>query len=264
VTAFNKGKLERLREVISENLRVQKGSDPVNYISVGTALQDAKAKQNHTVFARRGCGKTLLLHHSARTLGPELKSVYLNCEDFKRHSFPNVLIEILSGIFRELDRNLTGWFGRKKASKKIIKGILEKLDKLQRSADVQDEEIRRKSVAEKTSGIKAGIDVEKLKLGYKETDKDSEEIERSFKLHQDKLKELDLWLPRLKQDIGTFFELATATKGLILQIDDLYHLKRTDQAFVVDYIHRLCKDLPMFFKIATLRHASTLYLVRDD
>lgn len=256
--AASKAKLERLREVISENLRVQKGSDPVDYISVGTALQDAKAKQNHTIFARRGCGKTLLLHHSARTLKSELKSVYLNCEDFKRHSFPNVLIEILSSIFSELDRNLTGWFGRKKASKKIIKGILQKLDQLQGAADLQDEEIRRKSMVEKNLGIEAGLNVEKLHLGYKDGEKDSEEVERSFKIHQDKLKELDLWLPDLKQNIRTFFELANATTGLIVQIDDLYHLKRTDQAFVVDYIHRLCKDLPMFFKIATLRQCVDL------
>ena len=264
MAALNKVKVEQLRGIISENLRVQRGSDPVNYISVGTALQDAKAKQNHTIFARRGCGKTLLLHHSARTLKSELKSIYLNCEDFKRHSFPNVLIEILSSIFKELDKNLSGWFGKKRASKTIIKDILNKLITLQRAADIQDEDIRRKAVKERTSGIEAGLDVEKLRLGYKDTDKDSEEVERSFKIHQDKLQELDLWLPDLKQNIRTFFELTTSTTGLILQIDDLYHLKRTDQAFVVDYIHRLCKDLPMFFKIATLRHASTLYLVRDD
>jgi len=52
-------------------------------------------------------------------------------------------------------------------------------------------------------------------------------------------------------------------KAVFLQIDDLYHLRRTDQAFVVDYIHRLCKDLPIYFKIATLRHASTMYADRD-
>ena len=52
-------------------------------------------------------------------------------------------------------------------------------------------------------------------------------------------------------------------KAIFLQIDDLYHLRRTDQAFVVDYIHRLCKDLPIYFKIATLRHASTMYADRD-
>lgn len=32
---------------------------------------------------------------------------------------------------------------------------------------------------------------------------------------------------------------------------------------MVDYIHRLCKDLPLYFKIATLRHASTLFVDRE-
>src|SRR5688572_26967316 len=131
----NADKLERLRAVITENLRVQRDGEAIAYINVGTALQDACARQNHAIFARRGCGKTLLLHHSSRSLAPAIKSIYLNCEDFKRHSFPNVLIEILVSIFRELDRNLSGWFGKKKRSKDIIRNIIKKLDELQRSAD---------------------------------------------------------------------------------------------------------------------------------
>ena len=258
-----KEELERLREVISENLRVQRGSDPVGYISVGTALQDAKARQNHTIFARRGCGKTLLLHHSARELPLNIKSIYLNCEDFKRHSFPNVLIEILLSLFGELDRNLTGWFGRSRASKKIIKEILIKLEELQRSADLREEAVRKKVYTQKNLSMDVGIDVDKFKLGIKDQEKDGEEIERSFRLHLDKLQELDRWLPDLKKNIRQFFEHSKSTSSIILQIDDLYHLKRTDQAFVVDYIHRLCKDLPLFFKLATLRHVSTLYLERD-
>ena len=31
----------------------------------------------------------------------------------------------------------------------------------------------------------------------------------------------------------------------------------------MDYLHRLCKDLPLYFKVATLRHSSTLYADRD-
>lgn len=72
-----------------------------------------------------------------------------------------------------------------------------------------------------------------------------------------------MWLPDLKRGIKEFFELSSKIKSVILQIDDLYHLKRTDQAFIVDYIHRLCKDIPLYFKIATLRHASTLYVDRE-
>ncbi|WP_262299297.1 hypothetical protein [Microvirga sesbaniae] len=97
-----------------------------------------------------------------------MKAVYLNCEDFKRHSFPNVLIEILSAIFRELDRNLYGWFGKKKKSKEIIKEIIQKLEALQKSADIHDEEIRRKSASETTTTLdgSAGADVDKINLKF--------------------------------------------------------------------------------------------------
>jgi hypothetical protein len=97
-------------------------------------------------------------------------------------------------------------------------------------------------------------------MGGKIDSSEKEEIERSFKIHREKLQELDEWLPRLKQDIRDIFSLSKNTNSIIIQIDDLYHLKRTDQAFVVDYIHRLCKDVPLYFKIATLRHASTLFV----
>jgi hypothetical protein len=191
----------------------------------------------------------------------------LNCEDFKRHSFPNVLIEILASLFREIEQNLQGWFGKKKRSREIVQDILRRLTALQKAADVQNEDVKRTSATENVlsgggsvSGGAYGVQVKadgSLSNGRKE------EIERTFKLHKEKLQELDRWLPELKSQIREFFSLSTGVKAIFLQIDDLYHLRRTDQAFVVDYIHRLCKDLPIYFKIATLRHASTLYADRD-
>ena len=74
---------------------------------------------------------------------------------------------------------------------------------------------------------------------------------------------LDQLLPQLKRQVAEFFELSSAVESVFLQIDDLYHLRRDDQPFVVDYVHRLCKDVPLFFKIATLRHASVLFVSRE-
>jgi hypothetical protein len=71
-----------------------------------------------------------------------------------------------------------------------------------------------------------------------------------------------MWLPRLKQQISEFFDLSKTVKSVFLQVDDFYHLSREDQPLVMDYIHRLCKDLPLYFKVATLKHASTLYADR--
>ena len=106
-------KLRKLRALITEGLRVQRDGEAITYINVGQALEDACARANHTIFARRGCGKTLLLHDSRSKLQEDLRSIYLNCEDFKQHTFPNVLVEILKALFREIDQNLSGWFGKK-------------------------------------------------------------------------------------------------------------------------------------------------------
>jgi len=97
-------KLKKLRLAINENLRIQwGGAESVPYIDISNVLSDITARQNHAVFGRRGCGKTLLLHHSSNTVPANTKCVYLNCEDFKKHSFPNVLIEILDALFAELE-----------------------------------------------------------------------------------------------------------------------------------------------------------------
>lgn len=193
--------------------------------------------------------------------------MYLNCEDFKRHSFPNVLIEILDALFREIERHLTGWFGKKKRSKDLIHQIRSELAKLRASADVQEEAVRQLASSEKSesSDVSLGINASGVnaKLGSNLTSKNKNETERTFKLRSDKLRELDTWLPRLKEQVREFFENSTSVSAVFLQIDDLYHLKKIDQPFVIDFIHRLCKDLPLYFKVATLRHASSLYMDID-
>jgi len=260
-------KLIRLRQLITENLRIQRGGgEPPPYIDVSNALVDICSRQNHAVFARRGCGKTLLLHDSSLRLDPSIKSVYLNCEDFKHHSFPNVLIEILDALFGELERHLTGWFGKKKRSRQLIQGIRKDLAERRKSADVREEAVQKTTSSEKdaAAALSAGLTTHgaETKASVNFGQKTKEETQRTFKVLSEKTRELDMWLPRLKDQVREFFQVSTTVKAVFLQIDDLYHLKRTDQPFVVDYIHRLCKDLPLYFKIATLRHASTLYADR--
>lgn len=137
-----KEKLARLRQLITEGLRVQLGGERIAYINVGNALEDACAKQNHTFFARRGCGKTLLLHASAAKLPKDVRAIYLNCEDFKRHSFPNVLIEILVSLFSDMQTHLTGWFGRKAEARSLLGDIIKKLKAMQNEPDVFEQTVK--------------------------------------------------------------------------------------------------------------------------
>ena len=260
--------LTKLRLAINENLRVQRGgADPVPYIDVSNVLNDIGSRQNHAVFARRGCGKTLLLHHSSRQLDSSIKAVYLNCEDFKRHTFPNVLIEILDALFGELERHLTGWFGKKKRSRNLIGDIRKELDQLRTKTDTQEQDICESLSRENSASANVGASVSSarasLRAGAGTTERIKAEIERTYRTLDDKIRDLNMKLPRLKAQIREFFELSTAVKGVYLQIDDFYHLNRADQPLVMDYIHRLCKDLPLYFKVATLKHATTLFADRD-
>ncbi len=260
--------LTALRRVINENLRVQRaGADPVPYIDISSALSDICARQNHAVFARRGCGKTLLLHHSAKQLPSDIQLVYLNCEDFKHHSFPNVVIEVLDALFAELEENLSGWFGKKKKSRELIAEIRSHLANLRQQVDESKADVVESHTATEQKGAKlrGSIALKGFELAGESTSHAGRgtALELRYAQRTAKLSELQTWLPQLKRQIREFFDLSKNVKAVFLQLDDFYHLVRVDQPDVMDYLHRLCKDLPLYFKVATLRHSSTLYADRD-
>ena len=152
--------LDTLRSVITENIRVQGGgAEPVQYVDIANALSKANSKQNHVIFGRRGCGKSLLLYESKRTLPDDIKAVYLNCEDFKNHSFPNVLIEILDSIFRELEKHVHGWFGRKKRCKEVIVSIRKRLGALKEGPDEQTNKVKQSFAEDSSNSLTAGASV---------------------------------------------------------------------------------------------------------
>lgn len=264
------GKLQKLRTIINENLRTQIENDKINYISAGNTVNDIIAKQSHCIFARRGCGKTLLLHHSKRALENDTKAIYINCEDFKHHSFPNVLIELLDSTFKELERNLPGWFGRKKELKSILNDVRSSLYTLRQSPDQQSIEVKTTEKEEAEQRNKAALKATAqtpfikptLELSRDRLFRSANDVEKKYIHNESKLQELNHNLPKYKKDVRDFFEISKKLRSVFIQIDDFYHLNRADQPFVADYIHRLCKDTPLKFKIATLKHNSVMYIER--
>lgn len=253
-----------LRRLIQENTRTQKGSPiEIDYVDVTHALADAMTRQNHVVFGRRGCGKSLLLDKVRKGVGPSIRAIYINCEDYKHHSFPNVLIEILDAVFEEMETHLGGWFGKKKQLRVLVTNLRQELAELRKSQDTVTSRVTRKAETENkgTAKLGAGVPHVKAELGLSSARKES--IEAEYQTFDDKIRELNQLLPRLKRMIEQFFELSQKVKVLYIQLDDFYQLRRPIQPYVADYVHRLCKDVPLFFKIGTLRHVSSLYADRD-
>jgi Cdc6-like AAA superfamily ATPase len=283
-----KEKLDKLRKVITENLRIQQSGAPtIPYIDVAHAVPAAKARQNHVIFGRRGCGKTLLLEDSGKELGPTEHKLYLDCEAFKNHTFPNVLVEIIDAVLGELQRHMRfWWFGKKKVSKQLISDLRHRLAVMRSKQDETRAKVVERSSAESatratgtvgagqsaastvstsTTGIAATgqlVTGYAFTFGREHAQSEAAAIERAYETADSKIGELNILLPQLKENLKKFFGVSSRIKTLFLQIDDFYHLARPVQPYVMDYIHRLCKDLPIYFKVATLRHASVLYAER--
>jgi len=258
---FTTTDLSALRVKINESIRVQLGGGAtVRYLDPTSALIDIVSRQNHVIFARRGCGKSLLLKDGAAALPDSIRYVYLNCEDYKRHSFPNVLLEVLDSIFAEMERHFGGWFGKKKRAKKLMTSIRSEIASLRAQPDVRLANVSETESAEASSKASASLEAKMLDIGSEQTESTSRQLELQYQTQFSKVSKLDLLLPSLKAQIRDMFAASAKTTAIFILLDDFYFLSPRDQPFVMDYIHRLCKDTPLYFKIATLRHASTLYV----
>jgi hypothetical protein len=255
-----------LKTVISENLRVQLGgARSIAYIDAAGIMALALSRNNHAIFGRRGTGKTLLLHELRKKLPQDVRVIYINCEDYKTHSFPNVLIEIMDKILNEMERNLFKWFGKSAALRTTLSKIRTELAEHKSSPDELTQAIATKDETASSLEAKLGTPAEVLgvsaSLGGKVSDKSI--YEAHYTLNDNKLTRLNLSLPKIKAHIGDFFQLTKKTSSIYILLDDFYQLNRYDQPFIADFVHRLCKDLSLFFKIATLRHATALYVDKN-
>ena len=61
-----------------------------------------------------------------------------------------------------------------------------------------------------------------------------------------------------------FTKLAQLSEGpAFLVLDDLYHIRKDDQARVIDYFHRIAKGNGLWLKIGTIKHRSEWYRHSD-
>jgi hypothetical protein len=66
---------------------------------------------------------------------------------------------------------------------------------------------------------------------------------------------------RYKRLFQSMAELADGPTFLLL--DDLYHIRLSDQAQVLDYFHRIAKGSNLWIKVGTIRHCSRWYIFGD-
>jgi hypothetical protein len=256
-----------------------------------STLSRALARRPHVVFGRRGSGKSSLLRKAVADLTVDRRPIaFVDLETFKGHSYPDVLISILIQTLERFAQWLdtaavnpanktTFWqklFGtapkRPPFDKQRTKALSQRL--AHEVADLKRILLEEDAVATETRNVtsesversveasaKAPLSI--VELGGKASTgaKQSSEEEVSERFTRSKL---DLLHRRIIEYQKIFRDLSSLSSGdSYLVLDDLYHIRKSDQPRVIDYFHRLGKGSNLWIKIGTIRHRSSWYINGD-
>lgn len=140
--------VEKIVTHIEENLRASVSAG-LDFVDSRHSQSRLLSKQNHVVFGRRGAGKTSLV--SSIETSDDHIDIYLNLEDYKDITFPNIVIYILVELFKQLQirvrSNVRFWRFRPKA-RRVNRKVGEALRELEVYIYEPDEEVQQVSTSE--------------------------------------------------------------------------------------------------------------------
>ena len=283
--------VEKLEILIEEATRSsEEGVKRFIEPALGT-LARAVAKRPHIVFGRRGSGKSSLLRKAVSDLTVDRRPIaFVDLESFKGHSYPDVLISILIQTLERfsdwLDTaavnpgNKTSFWKKifgasprrppfdRAETKKLADRLKVEVANLNRALLSEEEVVtstRQAASDDVASSVEgsagAGHGPVKVEGKFSEGAKSSNsyEVNQSFTRNK-----LDLLHRRIIEYQRIFRDIAVLSKGdAYLVLDDLYHIRKSDQPLVIDYFHRLGKPANLWIKIGTIRHRSSWYLNGD-
>jgi hypothetical protein len=250
--------IDLLRDLILNSFRVRENQDPV-YVDISGNLGRVAAPQHQMIFGRRGSGKSCLFIHYLKTHSKDsLPPIYILADEFKRLTYPDVLIRLLIEILKGVPTKGAWWkklLRIRRPTEAIIKELRALLD-LAEEADVTAAE----KYSRKNAG-KAGADAGNLKLeGRVES---AEERSRSSIFRERKINNLERHMRDFKDAIQASLKTWGEPNVAVL-IDDFYLFPRDKQADILDYLHRLVRDTDLFLKVGTIRHRTTLMKNEDQ
>ena len=87
---------------VEEHLRATQKAG-LTFVDPRHLKRSLASKQNHAIFGRRGAGKsTFVKSLMGGDNDGEHLAIYVNLEDYKDISFPNIILHVLRACFREL------------------------------------------------------------------------------------------------------------------------------------------------------------------
>lgn len=256
------------------------------------SLRRASSRRHHMIFGRRGSGKSSLLRKAAADLTVDRRPIaFVDLEPFKGHSYPDLLLSVLMKTLSEFKHWLdtaaiergsktSFWkrlFGSAPSRKPLDRAACEKLSQqLQRHLDALSEQLHSvddakieasveqtmRQASEVSSNVSLAAKASALTGKTNAADKlEAEEQTQATTRETFRRSKINFLRRNVMEYQNIFQEMGRASDGdSFLFMDDLYHLRRGEQALVLDYFHSVAKGNRLWLKVGTIRHRSQWYV----
>ncbi len=247
-------RVEKLITLIRDTFRIRENHDPV-YVDVGDNLDRVGAAQHLIVFGRRGSGKSCLLvhHHRQARRGGDVLSIYIQADEVKTLSLPDLLIQLMLGVFQEANSARRGWRRFVPRRHGPLDSAISELQQLLDQATEQ--EVTEGSGWTDRADLGGGIATRGARLSRDTSSEATGRRETKFK--ELKLESLERHLAAYKSQLRLVLDRSGYRHATVL-IDDFYLIKPALQPDVIDYAHRLFRGTAFYLKIGTVRHRTIL------
>jgi Cdc6-like AAA superfamily ATPase len=280
--------VQALAKIVEESTRSTRESAKFFIEPAPGTLSRAKNRRHHIIFGRRGSGKSSLLAKVTKDLTISRRpTAYVDLEEFKGHNYPDVLLSIL---IKTLD-SFKDWletaathpatktsfwnkfFGaspvrkgfNRLATRKMILEIAELVAELNRNLFAADDikqqlTLKRGSEEELKTAISGELKGAVSKVASKIEHAGSQTNERQL-VSEYSSRKIELLHRNIMKYKSIFQQMTMLADGpAFLLLDDLYHIRVSDQASVIDYFHRIAKNTNLWLKVGTIRHRSKWYI----
>ncbi len=273
MTSLRDNSVSKLITFLKEKPRASKDRNR-QYIDTGNNLELISVPRHTVVFGRRGSGKTMLLSELVSTAAETKNGViWIDIDDYKTLSFPDILVQVLRSLFQAIDRDVRRrncWYrlirrlsvrpvlARLAAEEKWLDELLHRFEE----ADLRiDEQCGQKDVQSRESELKTANGISTKRIDSRESERSLTRTESSSGRDR-KIDRISRHLHDAKTLLRDAVSAAFGTYYLVL--DDFYHLTVRDQAQVLDYMQSLTKNVNVFIKFGTIAHRSSLYRRGED
>ncbi|MFD8534909.1 P-loop NTPase family protein [Streptomyces rubrogriseus] len=266
---LDRNNLQSFKASLSAALRTTNQADDVlsdRFVELrpGT-VATLESAVNHLVTGRRGVGKSTtlaVLQRRAEEQGARV--IFVDVETHKSRSYPDVLIEIVIDILREVQPK--GWKSPQRGLRGEVKEILAVLEAL-RNAGAEVTESR-ESDQTRTSDFKVslrgGVAKQYAKLSASGGGVRSKRTKTTQTSTQTRRKEE--FLRDLAPAIAKALESAANLEGrksLLVVLDDFYFVAKDKQPLVLDHLHGITKRSNVWLKIGSV-HSRTQSFADGD